>query len=96
MTATDEGIRNVEFAFGLIKSAAELLSVFPYQEAADSLRRQETAAWMFDPTTMLYHDRNDLERKLRLLDAAADFIREWDAVKAEALAAPEKWDTPDE
>lgn len=83
----DGAQHTIDMAFGMIKSAATMLSAFPYGEAAASLRRQENDAWFTDPTMMLYHDRVDLNRKLRLLDAAANFIREWDAVKAEAMAA---------
>ncbi len=83
----DDAQQTIDMAFGMIRTAATLLSAFPYGEAAASLRRQEDSAWLTDPTMMLYHDRDDLNRKLRLLDAAANFLLEWEAVKAGALAA---------
>lgn len=81
----DKDTQNVELAFGMIRSAATLLSAFPFGEAAASLRRQEEMSYLTDPTLAQNTDREDLKRKLRLLDAAASFIREWDAVKVEAL-----------
>lgn len=79
---------NVKLAYDLIRSAATLLSAFPYAEAATSLRRQEEMAWFTNPTMMIAPGAvDDLKRKLRLLDAAAAFVAEWEAVKAEALAS---------
>lgn len=77
----------VAMAFDLIRSAAMLLTMFPYREAAADLRRQEDMAWFTNPTLMQRHGKDDLRRKLRLLDAAAAFVAEWEAVKAEALPA---------
>ena len=76
----------VEMAFELIGSAARILSTTDYAELAAQIRRGEDLAWFTHPTLMLYHDRNDLARKLRLLDAAAKFRAEFEAVGAEVRA----------
>ena len=85
----------VAMAFALIRSAAAMLSIFPYRDAADSLQRQTDLSWYLNPTIMLSRaNREDMDRKIRLLRAAATFIAEWDAVKAETLAAQAP-ETPD-
>ena len=77
----------VAMAFDLIRSAATMLSMFPYKDAVDSLQRQADIAWYLNPTIMLSRaNREDMDRKIRLLRAAATFIAEWDAVEAETLA----------
>lgn len=84
----DDQVAAVKHAFDMIGTAATLLGAFPYAEAAASLRRQKDAAYYINPTVIIGAGAfEDLNRKIRLLDAAAAFAREWDAVKAEALAA---------
>lgn len=80
------GEQRVRLAFDLIQSAAVMLSAFPYAEAADALRRQETGAWLTDPTAMRRVDPDDLVRKIRLLDAAAAYVLVWEEVRTEALS----------
>ncbi len=78
---------HITLAFDLILSAATMLSAFPYADAAEALRRHEAGAWLTDPTAMQSVDAGDLLLKLRLLDAAAAFAREWESVKTDALNA---------
>lgn len=82
----DRADRDVTLAFDLIRSAATLLSAFPFAEAAASLRQQEDRVWFLDPITAQRIDRKDLERKLRLLDAAAAFAKVYREVGNDVLA----------
>ncbi len=76
----------VKIAFEGIRAAAAILGAFPYEKAAASLRKQMDEAWYVDPTTMIQPGTEEnLKRKLQLLDAAATFMREWEAVKEEVL-----------
>jgi len=82
-------------AFDLIKRAAEMLQAFPYADAAETLRRQIQQSVAIDPTKPPSRaDTDDMNRKLRLLDAAAEFVDEWEAVKRDALAAPQGFRIP--
>ena len=92
MSETHSGARNVEIAFEGIRAAAILLSPFPYAEAVKRLREQVNASFYTDPTLVKEMDNEDLKRKIRLLEAAAHFVSEFDAVRDEALAALEKGD----
>lgn len=76
----------VRLAMDLIGSAGNLLTMFPFAEAAAGLRRQMDAAWYTDPTAML-RGRANLESQLRLLDAAAAYAA---AFRAEQRAAIER------
>lgn len=89
----------VEFAYNSIKTAAGLLHTAEvvlestYAEMALSLRRQEDVAWFLDPTTMMQPGvKEDLERKIRLLNITAKFLKGWNEVRTQALDAAEKAD----
>lgn len=92
MSHEDDARREVEFAFDTIKTAATLLSVFPYAKAAESLRHQEDINWFTNPTLMRDHDPDNLRFKLRLLDAAANFIQEYNAIGVEFMRPQESTD----
>ena len=77
---------NVKIAFEGIRNAAAILSAFPYDKAAASLREQINAAWDHDPTSMMECAmKEDFDLKLRLLDTAAAFVREWEEVRELAM-----------
>lgn len=82
-------VRRVQEIFGVIKTAATLLEAIEPQKLLDSWERQEAVMPFTDPTLMqsLLASRLDMARKKRLLVAARDFMREWNAVKGESLAA---------
>ena len=85
------GDERVKLAFDLIRTANTLLSSFPFSEAARDLRRQEDAAWFFNPTLMVQPGAvADLEQKIRLLNAAAAFVREVKSVRDEVAARSEE------
>lgn len=84
-----EDVARVEIIFQAIKTAAMVLEAAEPQRWLDSWDRQESILPFTDPTFMqkMLASREDMARKKRLLAAAAAYLREWEAVKVEALAA---------
>lgn len=82
------GVARIGQVFAVIKTAALLLTSIEPQRILDSWERQETTLPFTDPAAYqaVIAQRKDLDRKKRLITAARDFLNEWEAVKAEALA----------
>lgn len=82
-------VRRMEEIFGAIKTAAMVLGAIEPQKLLDSWNHQEAILPFTDPTLMqsLLSERDDMDRKKRLLTAARDFMGVWNRVKAESLAA---------
>lgn len=74
---------SVEIAFGMIGAAYRCLAPTDYDGIARSLRQQIDMAYYCDPTTALriHADGGDMDRKLKLIDAAAAFVAQVRAVE---------------
>lgn len=78
----DDGRVDLEVGFALIHAARDVLDRFPYAGLAASFRSQ-----MADPEKVAGLDMEAVALRLRLLDAAATFMSEVEAVVAAEMAA---------
>lgn len=78
--------------FEAIAVAAQLLRQHEPAEIVSAWKRQAETAYFTDPTLMLkvHAQRADMDRKLRMLEAAADFVAAVDKIRDEALAGLEE------
>lgn len=83
-----EDVARIEVVFQGIKAAAMVLTAVEPQRWLAAWDRQEEMLPFTDPTMMqqMLAQRDDMRRKKRLLAAAATYLKEWEAVKAEAMA----------
>lgn len=86
---SDEDQHAVALVFNGIKSAAMLIEAVDPEAILESWERQETVMPFLDPTAYQKHlaARDDMRRKKEIIQAAAAFLREWNRIKEEALAA---------
>lgn len=79
----------ISVVFGLIRSAAMMIEAVQPDLILEDWNRQETMMPFTDPTAYqrLLGARDDMRRKKEIIQAAAVFHREWNRIKAEALAA---------
>lgn len=81
-----------EELFPVIKSAALMLSVYPWQEILDGLKREREWLWLTDPTLQMQLSATapaaNLNMQEKLLKAAADFVRAFNEVHQEATGSP--------
>lgn len=81
----------VEVVFSTIGNAAQLLYMVRAEDCAKSFRAQMDRAFITDPTLaqQVLWKKKDVDRKLRLLDAATAFVKEFIAVSQEVIAESE-------
>lgn len=86
---TTAAVVRVTMVFGTLKTVATLLEAIDPHAILRSWDHQEAILPFTDPTLMqqIVQGRDDMARKKRLLEAARSFLNEWNAVKAESLAA---------
>lgn len=81
----------VSVVFNSIRSAAMLIEAIDPVAVLESWNHQETILPITDPTAYqkILAARDDMRRKKDIIEAAAQFLKRWNEIKAEALAALE-------
>ena len=76
----------IDVAFGLIEQAVRLIAVVDPERLARQLRASIDASFILDPTLARRYlaQRDDMDRKLRILDDAAQLVRNWTIVRENA------------
>ena len=82
----------VAVVFETIGNAAQMLRIIRPGDCAKSMRAQIDRSFYADPTLAQAYlaTRDDAERKLRLLDAAATFVAQIEKISEEVFVAEEE------
>lgn len=75
---------SIEAAFMLIEQAAQMIALTRPADQAARLRHGIDASFITDPTLAQRYlaNREDMDRKLRILDDAARLVSNWNVVEA--------------
>ncbi len=73
----------VDAAFTIIEQAARMITIVDPAAIASQIRAGIDASFIFDPTLARRYlaQRDDMDRKLRILDDAAKLVANWNVVK---------------
>ena len=90
MTKTKEqdDIAAVTLVYDAIRTAASILDAIHPDKILESWEKQETTMSLTDPTgyMKMMAAGDDMRCKKEIIQAAADFLREWNRIKDEALS----------